>query len=89
VDENLDSKLLQIYPNPNNGEFTVQINSLNNGLYELSVVDLVGKELYKEEINCNAGSNIQKLNLQQLEKGIYLVHIRKGEGTITKKLFIK
>lgn len=89
VDENLDSKLLQIYPNPSDGVFTVQINSLNNTLYELSIVDLLGKELYKETINCNAGSTTQKLNLQHLEKGIYLVHVRKGESTITKKLFIK
>ena len=39
--------------------------------------------------NYYVGDNIQKLNLQHLEKGIYLVHLRKGNGTITKKLFIK
>ncbi len=89
VDENIDNNSLQIYPNPSNGEFTIQINSLTNGVYQVSVVDLVGKELYKQEMNCNSGNNMQKLNLQHLEKGLYLVHIRKGEGTSTKKLFIK
>jgi len=89
IDENLDKNALQIYPNPSDGEFTVQINSLTNGVYQVSVVDLVGKELYQQEMNCSAGSNVQKLNLHYLESGIYLVHIRKGEGTITKKLFIK
>lgn len=89
IDENLENNALHIYPNPSDGEFTVQINSLTNGVYQVSVVDLVGKELYQQEMNCSSGSNMQKLNLQHLEKGLYLVNIRKGEGTITKKLFIK
>jgi len=89
IEENFDNNVLQMYPNPNNGEFTIQINSLTNGIYEISVVDLVGKELYKLEMNCNVGDNIQKLNLQKLEKGIYLVHLRKGEQTVTKKLFVR
>ncbi|MCB2209197.1 MAG: T9SS type A sorting domain-containing protein [Bacteroidetes bacterium] len=89
IDENFDAHALQIYPNPSNGEFTVQINSLINGIYHLSVVDLVGKKLYEQDIDCNVGENAQKFNLQHLEKGIYLVHIKKGEGTVTKKLFIQ
>ena len=89
IEENFDNNVLQMYPNPNNGEFTIQINSLTNDVYEISVVDLVGKELYKLEMNCNVGDNIQKLNLQKLEKGIYLVHLRKGEQTVTKKLFVR
>jgi hypothetical protein len=89
IDENFDANSLQIYPNPSNGEFTVQINSLSNDLYELRVVDLVGKELYQEEMSCNVGSNALKINLQYLERGIYLVQVIKGEGTVTKKLFIQ
>lgn len=89
IDDVFDANSLQIYPNPSNGEFTVQINSLTNGIYQLSVVDLVGKKLYQQELNCSMGNNAQKLNLQHLDKGIYLVHIEKGEGTVTKKLFIQ
>lgn len=89
IDESLDGNVLQLYPNPSSGEFTIQINSLTNGIYHIKVVDLVGKEVYQQELSCNAGSNLQKLNLHYLESGIYLVHIKKGEGTITKKLFIK
>ena len=89
IDENFDTNTLQIYPNPSNGEFTLQINSLSNDIYELRVVDLVGKEIYQEEMNCNVGSNTRQINLQHLERGIYLVQIIKGEGTVTKKLFIQ
>jgi hypothetical protein len=89
IDESLDGNVLQLYPNPSSGEFTIQINSLTNGVYHVRVVDLVGKELYQQDMSCSAGSNMQKLNLHYLESGIYLVHIKKGEGTITKKLFIK
>jgi len=89
IEENFDNNVLQMYPNPNNGEFTIQINSLTKGTYEISVVDLVGKELYNLEMNCNVGDNMHKLNLQSLENGIYLVHLRNGERVITKKLFIR
>lgn len=89
IDENMDKNNLMVYPNPNNGEFSVVINSQSSGTYQISVVDLVGKVLYQEEVVCRPGENIRKLNLGQLENGLYLIHLNKDGQSVTRKLFIE
>ncbi len=89
IDENFENNVMQVYPNPNNGVFTLGINSLTNTTCHVRIVDLVGKELYQKDINCSAGENFEKLNLQHLENGIYLIHLQQEGRSVTKKLFIK
>lgn len=89
IDENLDENTLRVYPNPNNGQFSVVINSQASGTYQISVVDLVGKVLYQEEMVCKPGENIRKLNLEQLDNGLYLIHLTNDGRSVTRKLFIE
>jgi len=89
IDESFENNVIQIYPNPNNGEFTLEINSLTNATCTMRIVDLAGKELYQKDINCSAGENFEKLNLQHLENGIYLIHLQQEDRSVTKRLFIK
>ena len=89
IEEGFTDNTMKLYPNPSNGELTLEINSLANGTYHVSIVDLVGKELYQKDINCSAGENFEKLELQYLEKGLYLIRLQQEGRSVTKKLFIK
>lgn len=73
-----------IYPNPTDGAFTIE--SSNSVVTEIIVMDIAGKEVYK-----NTFSNSIKINVLDLQKGMYLIRMLDIETNdqIVKKLIIK
>lgn len=72
------SDIFTIYPNPNHGEFTLELNESilpeTIGVIDLEVFDLNGRVMIKKEI-----PYIHKyFDLSELEKGIYLIEVRAG-----------
>jgi hypothetical protein len=87
--EQFGQNAVDIFPNPSNGIFTVGINSLSNAVCQLKVVDLTGRAIYEIVQPCLAGDNKIQIDLAHLNKGIYMLSIRKDDETVTKKLFIR
>ncbi len=62
---------VRLYPNPNNGTFTIEHN-LNGNNYVLEIVDVMGNTVHHEIIT---NGNQQKIETKQLSSGIYFVKI--------------
>jgi len=80
VSENSLDEEITVYPNPNNGQFTI-INSLS---VQLNITDLSGREV--KQLSLEAGSTT--LDLTNEESGVYFVKISKEGESITKKVII-
>jgi flagellar basal body rod protein FlgG len=89
IDEMVSLSSVSVYPNPSNGSFTVQTNSLVNDEISIQVVDITGKIIYTEPVSLTIGKNSFDINLTGLSSGYYQVNLRKGNSVITKKLMIK
>lgn len=81
VNKELD---MLIYPNPNAGSFTMQINSSRNKKEAIVCFDMFGKEIFKEEVDIINGEKKIKINVG-LKSGIYFLQV----GEKTSKLVIK
>lgn len=81
---------LSVYPNPSNGEATLNFNLNESASVKVNVVDVLGKQMLPEvSANYGSGENTLVLNKNnQLAKGIYLVNISINGTTVTKKLVI-
>lgn len=77
---------VNVYPNPSNGAFTVEINGVES-MAQLSVMDLTGRVIYTEAAILN-GNFRKELNLNVVS-GTYLVQIVTEEGMVTRKLQVK
>ena len=76
-----------IYPNPNNGEFSIQVNSASSNNILVEVFDLRGREIFNNSFN--SSSNIREtINLSNVQSGIYMVRVSDGSGKATKKIVI-
>jgi len=76
-----------IYPNPNNGQFSFEIELAETSEVEVTLMDLQGKTIYNEALE---GNYFKKdIELQSLTAGIYLLRLSSEEGMITKKVIIQ
>jgi len=82
--KNLDFTIegLTIYPNPvSNGKLYITSKlSLNK---EISIFNVLGKEVLRYNLTT------KELNIATLSPGIYIIQIKEGEATATRKLIIK
>lgn len=76
---------VSLYPNPNNGRFTLQYELAVNG--DLIIVDMTGKAVYSTALD--AGSKALHLDLPMLENGVYLYTVSSaGRVLVQDKLVI-
>ncbi len=73
---------LTIYPNPTNNKLNIDLTGTQTEKLEIKITDITGKIIFDETLS---GLHNQ-INLEYLQKGIYLAEITIGENKITKKL---
>ena len=74
--------MLNIYPNPNNGQFIITNSEPIN---EIFITDLQGKNVYTSK---NLNLNSLDIEIYNLEKGMYLVNIFTENGMNIKTVVI-
>jgi hypothetical protein len=74
---------IKIYPNPAQTEFTIELSSDNLYFY-LSMFDLNGKEVMRDEINQLRTT----FSTSYLQEGIYFIRLVNGNEIFNKKLLI-
>ncbi len=84
-----DEVSLNIYPNPNNGSFTIAANGLETQNVLISIYDIVGHRVYEQKINGISGQMSERLDLTGLATGTYIVKVDMKEGSAYSKLLIK
>ena len=84
----LNDESVNVYPNPNNGAFTVELNG-NFENASISVTDLLGREVGNENNIKTKGKSTHNFNLSSLSKGTYLVRIQEGDGNIIRKVVVQ
>ena len=76
-----------ISPNPSNGIFNVDFSSNLNGNYFISVVDVLGREVYSNQNAVKQGERI-KIDISNYPKGMYSVILRSDSNVIAKKIVL-
>jgi PKD repeat protein len=71
----------KLYPNPNDGNFTLEINDKGSHELEVHVYNALGSEVYSEKFNSN-GNTHKNLKLGQLPTGVYFVHLNTNEKIV-------
>ena len=70
---------ITLYPNPNNGEFQLRLDNVENGVYNISVKNIVGQVVYQNVANVS-GSYNENVKLPSMLSGIYFMEISNKDG---------
>ena len=83
------STSLNVYPNPNDGNFNVQFALTSNSTVTAQVFDVTGKAIYSNTFNGVVGSNKLAIDMKGVAKGMYMVKLTTAEGTANRKVTVK
>ena len=75
-----------VYPNPNKGQFIVEITNATNEDYLIEVRNVISQLVYTEKIHDVSGNFTIEIDLS--ERGAYFISISNSSGTTTKKLIV-
>jgi hypothetical protein len=74
-----------LYPNPNNGNFTLKLISESSNEIKLNVNDMSGRQVF-ENTYSNNGTFNQNINLDKIHAGVYLVSISDGTKKTVQRI---
>jgi subtilisin-like proprotein convertase family protein len=77
-----------LFPNPNNGEFTLKLNSDSSNDIKVNIHDMRGREVYTKSYS-NSGAFNQNINLDNVQGGIYLISVSDGNRKSVKRIVIQ
>ncbi|MEO8149448.1 MAG: PKD domain-containing protein [Bacteroidia bacterium] len=81
---------LAINPNPNDGNFTLEINAKSEiGNCKSQIVNVLGEIIFSEEFKISGNAFSHKFDLQNLSAGIYLLKLSSLEQDFSTRLIIK
>lgn len=84
------SDILELYPNPNNGSFT--ISSTNGSVLfnnvTIKIVNAVGQKVYEHSIKVSSRKLKEHIDLNDLAAGMYMLYINTGDNSYMKKFMI-
>lgn len=85
--EEFEASTFAIYPNPNDGQFSVQTKNFE-GKALLEVMDATGKLVASHELMLKPGQS-QTMDLNNLANGMYVVRLRSNETVAVDQLIIR
>lgn len=88
IEEISDKNALSLFPNPNNGTFTISANGLFDGKAELQIINSLGQLVGQWNKNIVNGEIFETITMQGLRAGIYLFKIRSKESIRTLKFTV-
>lgn len=89
IETNDLNNLVSIYPNPNNGEFSLYVNTGSVSDLQLKIYDVKGQLILDEIYKQNTKGSVKKYNLSNYGKGIYLIQLISDKETQTTKMVVK
>src|SRR5690554_5350893 len=73
---------LNFYPNPVSDGKIFITSTVTTSNKEVEIFDVLGKSVLKTSV-------VRELNISSLSPGVYLIKIKEGENSVTRKLIIK
>ncbi len=88
IDDNYLSSKISVFPNPNTGDFTIDIDAEINDPVNIKILNSLGNTVYTiDDVKINNNRSVP-LNID-VKAGLYYLYIENDEHSIVKKVIIQ
>jgi hypothetical protein len=88
IDAATNPYFLNIYPNPNDGNFNVTFNATEKGTYRIELTNALGQLIFKEVVSDFTGTYTKQLSVVDYGKGIYTISLINDKNEAVKKIIV-
>ena len=78
-----------VYPNPTRDIFNISFNSDEIQNIKIKLTNMIGAVIYSEKKDSFIGEYIKQINLENFEKGIYILELKSDNGLTYKKIVLQ
>ncbi|MCD4747671.1 MAG: T9SS type A sorting domain-containing protein [Bacteroidales bacterium] len=83
------SDFIEIYPNPNKGEFNLNISDFMNKKITIGIYDILGKQIFISEEKVMTPNYKKSIDLTTFHKGTYILKVQSKTGIYRDKIIIQ
>jgi len=76
------------YPNPSKGDFILFVKSNYYGNAAIQIFNITGNLVYNENFGIVNGNSMKKINIENLNQGVYFIEVKTKFDVFKKKLII-
>lgn len=89
IDRGLQAETVSLFPNPNNGSFTLSFTSYDITDVDVEIFSLRGKSVYRKNYESVNGTVKESVTLGDVANGVYFVRFSSANQVITRKLTVE
>jgi hypothetical protein len=78
----------EIYPVPNDGQFTVVINTQNEEYFDILITNALGSKIFEEKNIIVKGRLVHIINIRQAPAGLYFIMFRSNEDQVIRRIIL-
>lgn len=79
---------LSVYPNPNNGKFTIEFNSDSKDNYVIRITNAIGQVVREEKLNSFVAQYSKQIDISSFGKGMYMLSITNSRKETVRKVLV-
>ena len=79
---------VSVFPNPNKGDFRIQLNGYESGEAQVMIINAVGQLMYDATISIDANASVHDISLN-LAAGTYIVKVINGSEIVTNTIIVE
>jgi subtilisin-like proprotein convertase family protein len=79
----------RIFPNPSDGRFRIQFTSENTGKVDISLYDLLGRNVASRSFESNDTAFDEEVSFSSLSSGLYILRVRRGNKISSQKIALR
>lgn len=89
MNEPLVLRGFEVFPNPNDGRFTIRLHLLHNEDVQFEMTDVLGRTVHAERFTAASGQVDRSLDLSQLPAGMHTLVLRVQGRTFTRRVIVE
>lgn len=82
-----NNNTVSVYPNPSNGNFSIDVQTNSNLAINYSIYDLIGNTAKTGSLNPSANKAKMEINMSEA-RGVYMLHMWNATFNLTRKIII-
>lgn len=87
--EPLELEELSMFPNPNNGIFTLKLQGESDAKVNVRILNVEGKTIYNEKLKPSGGLCTQEIDISGEGKGMYFLNIEQKGKYLSRKIVVQ